>query len=119
MKPPKPAFVINGQAISGSSWGMVLKFCNSDREQAAHIFYRAHCARAKNVMGWIRAGLMPGPAGVPPYARTAHISEVERPQDVRQWIDSTIFNIVPLKMNDLLREFAMSILQGENKSIHH
>ena len=109
-----PAFYVLGQPISGSIWGMVLKCCNGDREQCSRIFYRAKCANAKNVVAWIRAGLKPGPKSEPPYARTAHASEIDNAPAARQWIDATIFKIVPAKMNDMIREFALSILQGIN-----
>jgi len=109
-----PAFYVNGQPISGASWGMVLRCCNRDREQAARIFYRANCARAKNVMAWIRAGLKPGPKGEPPYARTATASELFDAPAARQWVDSIIFKIVPVRMNEIMKDFAMSILRGVN-----
>jgi len=84
-----PVFQVNGQDIPGSFWGMVVyKYCNRDEDLAARLFFRAEHAKAKNVIEYIRAGIVRNG-----YLWKACTAEDTDPGIVRDWIDKVVYRI--------------------------
>jgi hypothetical protein len=75
----KPIAMINGQAISGSFWGRVLRWAGGDPMLAGRMFYRAQ--HAENVVKWMSAGHARG------YLFTPCAGEDENPSAVTEWVE--------------------------------
>ena len=91
------SLIINNVTIPWSFWHRILKKCGGNVTECGRVFYRAHIFKAKDPLKWISSGMSSKRPPEERYALKQCLDEEFNPSRVTQWIDKTIFNVIPPK----------------------